>query len=37
MKTRAVREEFGQVFLVVSPKGMICYVTDAHLALDACS
>ncbi len=30
-------EEFGQVFLVVSPGGMICYVADAHLALDVCT
>lgn len=30
-------EEFGDVFLVVSPGGMICYVADAHLALDACT
>ena len=27
-------EEFGDVFLVVSPGGMICYVADAELAVD---
>lgn len=30
-------EEFGDVFLVVSPGGMICYVADAQLAVDACT
>lgn len=29
--------EFGDVFLVVSSGGMICYVADAHVALDACT
>ncbi len=30
-------EEFGEVFLVVSPAGMICYTADAQLALDVCT
>ena len=30
-------EEFGDVFLVVSPAGMICYTADAQLALDVCT
>lgn len=30
-------EEFGDVFLVVSPGGMICYVADAQLAVDTCT
>ena len=29
-------EELGRVFLVVSPGGIICYIADANLALDAC-
>ena len=27
-------EEFGDVFLVFSPSGMICYIADAQLAID---
>ena len=30
-------EEFGDVFLVVSPAGMVCYTADAQLALDVCT
>ncbi len=30
-------EELGDVFLVVSPAGMICYTADAQLAMDVCT
>jgi cytochrome P450 len=29
-------EEFGDIFLVVSPGGIICYVAEADAALDVC-
>lgn len=31
---RSAHEQYGDVFLVVSPAGMICYVADADLAWD---
>lgn len=30
-------EEFGDVFLVVSPYGLICYTADAAMAMDICT
>lgn len=31
---RRAHEEYGDVFLVVSPKGIICYTADAHMCWD---
>lgn len=34
---RRAHQEYGDVFLVASPHGLICYCTDANMAMDVCT